>query len=120
MKLALNDLLGICRGAFPELDGLMIDIYYKTLRAGILGQTRLKKVRLGSTGIKYVTVIEVSRSLSGETQKCVYVITHELVHVLRAHPFGRRSSQHEVDFEKEVQERLNRVLVSGDRRDLLA
>ena len=110
VKVALTDLLEVCRHGFPELDGLAIEIYYRALRPGVLGQTRLKKIRSGSADTRYVTVIEISRMISGRVEECMYVIIHELVHILRAHPFGKRHPQHEKDFEREVQERLNRVL----------
>jgi hypothetical protein len=114
----LNRELSRCLVAFCELKGVPINIYYKSLKPSVLGQTRVKKEYNYSNGKKKVTwlpVIEVSKNIKTlksfqKTKVLRYVIIHELVHISRAHTFQRRGvEQHEKDFDAEVAQRLQIV-----------
>jgi|GEM_PF-1040704 hypothetical protein len=107
--------LSNCLEAFGELRGVPINIYYKNLRSNILGQTRVKKGCSYSNGKKkvdWLPVIEISKNIktlkgSHRVKILRYVITHELVHIARSHPFRQKGTiEHEKDFEAEVIQRL--------------
>lgn len=113
MTKELLEVLNACVKAFPEIRDAPIRIGYKKLKQGTLAQTRMKKVHEKGRAF-WIPVIEVScelRSLQEpqKTQLLKYVVTHELVHILRGHIMVKRSKGHEADFEREVSERLSRL-----------